>query len=69
MASSRTPSTVSSLSFQQLAQRPGDRPLGCLAPGRFVAPNRGTWLRFMRIRTQVLTREGRELRDRLQRLD
>jgi hypothetical protein len=31
------------------------------------AQNRGTRPRFMRIKTQVLTREGRELRDRLQR--
>jgi len=29
-----------------------------------VAPNQGTWPRFMRIKTQVLTHEGRELRDR-----
>jgi hypothetical protein len=29
-----------------------------------VAPNRGTRPRFMRIKTQVLTHEGRELRDR-----
>jgi hypothetical protein len=27
-----------------------------------VAPNRGAWPRFMRIKTQVLTHEGRELR-------
>jgi hypothetical protein len=31
-----------------------------------VAPNRGTRPRFMRIKTQVLTHEGRELRSRLQ---
>jgi len=32
-----------------------------------AAPNRGTRPRFMRIKTQVLTHEGRELRRRLQR--
>jgi hypothetical protein len=32
-----------------------------------VAPNRGTRPRFMRIKTQVLTHEGRELRNRSQR--
>jgi hypothetical protein len=32
-----------------------------------VAPNRGTRPRFMGIKTQVLTHEGRELRERLQR--
>ena len=31
-----------------------------------VAPNRGTRPRFMRIKTRVLTYEGRELRSRLQ---
>jgi hypothetical protein len=31
-----------------------------------AAPNRGARPRFMRIRTQVLTHEGRELRDRLE---
>jgi hypothetical protein len=30
-----------------------------------VAPNRGARPRFMRIKTQVLTHEGRELADRL----
>jgi len=30
-----------------------------------VAPNRGARPRFMRIKTQVLTHEGRALRDRL----
>jgi hypothetical protein len=33
-----------------------------------VAPNRGTGPRFMRIKTQVLAHEGRELRSRQQRL-
>jgi hypothetical protein len=33
------------------------------------APNRGTRPRFMRIKTQVLTHEGRELRGRLERPD
>jgi hypothetical protein len=33
-----------------------------------VAPNRGTRPRFMRIKTQVLTHEGREQRNRQQRL-
>ena len=33
------------------------------------APNRGERPRFMRIKTHVLTHEGRELRDRLQRRD
>jgi hypothetical protein len=31
-----------------------------------VGPNRGTRPRFMRIKTQVRTLEGRELRDRLE---
>jgi hypothetical protein len=31
-----------------------------------AAPNRGARPRFMRIKTQVLTHEGRELRDRLE---
>jgi hypothetical protein len=30
-----------------------------------VAPNRGEWPRFMRIKQQVLSHEGRELRSRL----
>jgi hypothetical protein len=33
-----------------------------------AAPNRGTWPRFMRIKTQILTHEGRDQRDRLERL-
>ena len=33
-----------------------------------VAPNRGTRPRFMRIKTQVLTHKGRELRGRQQQL-
>jgi hypothetical protein len=33
-----------------------------------AAPNRGTRPRFMRIKTQILTHEGRDLRDRLERL-
>jgi hypothetical protein len=32
-----------------------------------AAPNRGTRPRFMRIRTQILTHAGRELRDRRER--
>jgi hypothetical protein len=32
-----------------------------------VAPNRGTWPRFMRIKTRILTHEGHELESRLER--
>jgi hypothetical protein len=34
-----------------------------------VAPNRGTRPRFMRIKTQILTHDGRELRDKLEPQD
>ena len=34
----------------------------------YVVVRQGTWPRFMRIKTQVLTYEGRELRNEQQRL-
>jgi hypothetical protein len=53
----------------ELTGEPGDMVFCHPVMVHSVAPNRGTWPRFMRIKTQVLTHEGRELRDRLQRTD
>jgi hypothetical protein len=53
----------------ELTGEPGDMVFCHPVMVHSVAPNRGTRPRFMRIKTQVLTREGRELRDRLQRPD
>jgi hypothetical protein len=47
---------------------PGDMVLCHPVMVHCVASNRGTRPRFMRIKTQVLTHEGRELRNRQQRL-
>jgi hypothetical protein len=53
----------------ELTGEPGDMVFCHPVMVHSVAPNRGARPRFMRIKTQVLTREGRELRDRLQRPD
>jgi hypothetical protein len=50
----------------ELTGEPGDMVFCHPVMVHCVAPNRGARPRFMRIKTQVLTREGRELRDRLQ---
>jgi hypothetical protein len=52
----------------ELTGQPGDMVFCHPVMVHCVAPNRGSWPRFMRIRTQVPTHEGRELRDRQQRL-
>jgi hypothetical protein len=49
----------------ELTGEPGDMVFCHPVMVHCVAPNRGTRPRFMRIKTQVLSREGRELRDRL----
>jgi hypothetical protein len=51
----------------ELTGEPGDMVFCHPVMVHCVAPNRGTRPRFMRIKTQVLTHQGRELRDRLQR--
>jgi hypothetical protein len=51
----------------ELTGEPGDMVFCHPAMVHCAAPNRGTWPRFMRIKQQVLTREGRELRSRLER--
>jgi hypothetical protein len=48
----------------QLTGEPGDMVFCHPLMVHCAGPNRGTRPRFMRIKTQVLTREGRELRDR-----
>ena len=50
----------------ELTGEPGDMVFCHPVMVHCVAPNRGTRPRFMRIKTQVLTREGRALRNRLQ---
>jgi hypothetical protein len=52
----------------ELTGKPGDMVFCHPVMAHCVAPNRGTRPRFMRIKTQVLTHEGRELRDSQQRL-
>jgi hypothetical protein len=51
----------------ELTGEPGDMVFCHPVMVHCPAPNRGTRPRFMRIKTQVLTHEGRELRSRLQR--
>jgi Phytanoyl-CoA dioxygenase (PhyH) len=51
----------------ELTGEPGDMVFCHPAIVHSVAPNRGSRPRFMRIKTQILTHEGRELRDRLER--
>ena len=51
----------------ELTGEPGDMVFCHPVMVHCVAPNRGTQPRFMRIKTQVLTREGRELSSRLYR--
>lgn len=53
----------------ELTGEPGDMVFCHPLMVHCAAPNRGTWPRFMRIKQQVLTHEGRGLRNRLQRLD
>jgi len=50
----------------ELTGEPGDMAFCHPLMVHCAAPNRGTWPRFMRIKTQILTREDRELRDTLQ---
>jgi ectoine hydroxylase-related dioxygenase (phytanoyl-CoA dioxygenase family) len=52
----------------ELTGEPGDMVFCHPVMVHCVASNRGTRPRFMRIKTQVLTHEGRELRNRQQRL-
>jgi hypothetical protein len=51
----------------ELTGEPGDMVFCHPVMVHCAAPNRGTRPRFMRIKTQVLTHEGRELRSRSQR--
>lgn len=51
----------------ELTGEPGDMVFCHPVMVHCIAPNRGPRPRFMRIKTEVLTHEGRELRDRLQR--
>ena len=53
----------------ELTGEPGDMVFRHPVMVHCVAPNRGTRPRFMRIKTQVLTREGRDLIDALYRPD
>jgi hypothetical protein len=53
------------LRVAELTGEPGDMVFCHPVMVHCVAPNRGTRPRFMRIKTQVLTHEGRELRSRL----
>jgi hypothetical protein len=50
----------------ELTGEPGDMVFCHPLMVHCAAPNRGTWPRFMRIKTQILTHEGRDLRDRLE---
>jgi ectoine hydroxylase-related dioxygenase (phytanoyl-CoA dioxygenase family) len=49
----------------ELTGEPGDMVVCHPAMVHCAAPNRGTWPRFMRIKQQVLTREGRALLRRM----
>ena len=51
----------------ELTGEPGDMVFCHPVMVHCIAPNRGSRPRFMRIKTQVLTREGRELSSRLHR--
>ena len=53
------------LRVAELTGEPGDMVFCHPVMVHCVAPNRGTRPRFMRIKTQVLTHEGHELRSRL----
>jgi hypothetical protein len=53
----------------ELTGEPGDMVFCHPVMVHCTAPNRGTWPRFMRIKTQILTHEGRQLRDGLERPD
>jgi phytanoyl-CoA dioxygenase PhyH len=55
------------LRVAELTGEPGDMVFCHPVMVHCAAPNRGARPRFMRIKTQVLTREGRELSSRLQR--
>jgi len=55
------------LRVAELTGEPGDMVFCHPVMVHCAAPNRGPRPRFMRIKTQVLTHEGRELRSRLQR--
>jgi hypothetical protein len=50
----------------ELTGEPGDMVFCHPVMVHCVAPNRGEWPRFMRIKQEVLTHEGRELRNRLE---
>jgi hypothetical protein len=58
-----------SLRVVELTGEPGDMVFCHPVMVHCRAPNRGTWPRFMRIKQQVLTHEGRELRRRLEAPD
>jgi len=51
----------------ELTGEPGDMVFCHPSIVHSVAANRGSWPRFMRIKTQILTHEGRALRGRLER--
>jgi hypothetical protein len=53
----------------ELTGEPGDMVFCHPVMVHCVAPNRGTRPRFMRIKTQVLTHDGRELRDKMEPQD
>jgi hypothetical protein len=55
------------LRVAELTGEPGDMVFCHPVMVHCVAPNRGTQPRFMRIKQEVLTHDGRELRSRLQR--
>ena len=57
------------LRLVELTGEPGDMVFCHPVMVHCVGPNRGQRPRFMRIKTAVLTREGRELRDRLEAAD
>jgi hypothetical protein len=57
------------LQVVELTGEPGDMVFCHPVMVHCVGPNRDEWPRFMRIKQQVLTREGRELRSRLHGLD
>jgi hypothetical protein len=52
----------------ELTGEPGDMVFCHPLIGHCAAPNRGDRPRFMRIKTQILSHDGRERRDRLERL-
>jgi ectoine hydroxylase-related dioxygenase (phytanoyl-CoA dioxygenase family) len=56
------------LQVVELTGEPGDMVFCHPLMVHCAANNRGTWPRFMRIKTQILSHDGRDLRDRLERV-